>query len=150
MKGKDFLNQWNKEINDVKSILRYMHTYPSLLESIKMDDLLLPEELVQNQLSWMELVRNCSGMEKDFFKEHWVSIQRLQFQYFIDISDPNYPVLDFHFNSVEPYAYIRKNLFDSIGELMLLDEVSSDLDHFLSINRWELINSYIRNQITKQ
>lgn len=134
MKGNlesDYLNTWSKELYDVQSILRYLHTYPSILGSIKMDDLLYPKELVHNQLSWVELVQSYSGMEKDFFKEHWVSLKRSQYQFFIDISDPKYPVLDFHFNSIEPYAYIRKNLFDSTSEFLLKLEDDRMEDHIL-------------------
>ena len=54
-------------------------------------------------------------------KEHFVN--------FIDLSNPKYPLFDFHFNSIKPYKYKQENLFDSIGELMLSEDNEVNFEH---------------------
>jgi hypothetical protein len=134
------LKLWEKELLDVQSILRYIHTYPDLLRALEIESLLLPEEVLKSQMQWVELYNKYEGLEQKFFQPHWVPIQRDELHYFIDVSNPNYPLLDYHFNSVEPYAYTRKNLFDSINDLLLLESNDEGLLVLLNNHRNSLIN----------
>lgn len=135
-----FFKLWKNELLDVQFILRYIHTYPELLRELEIENLLLPEDILENQIQWVELYNKYEGLEQKFFQPHWVPIQRDEFHYFIDVSDPKYPILDYHFNSIEPYAYVRKNLFDSINDLLLLEFNDESLLVLLNNHRNSLIN----------
>lgn len=135
-----FFKVWEKQLNDVRAILKYLHTYPDLLKEIEAEDLILPEDLIQSQSDWIHLYNQYEGLEKEFFKIHWVPIQKGQYDYFIDISNPNYPLMGHHFNSCKPYKYVNKNLFDSINDLLLLDYKNVDLYMYVQMYGFELIN----------
>jgi len=135
----EFKTKWDKQLKDVSAILKYLHTYPDLLKEIKAEDLILPEVLIQSQIDWINLYNQYEGLEKEFFKTHWVPIQSGQYDYFIDMSDPNYPILNYYYKSTLPYKYTRKNLFDSINDLLLLDHENSNLIYHSWEHGFELI-----------
>ncbi len=138
-KKNDFFKIWEKQLKDVSLLLKYLHTYPIILEELRMDNLISPENLIQSQLDWINLYDKYAGLEKEFFKKHWVPIQIDQYDYFIDISDPNYPILNYYYKSNLPYKYTRKNLFDSINDLLLLDYENSNLIYHSWEHGFELI-----------
>ena len=124
-----FEKQWKKQLNDVSHILRYLNTYPGVIKHLEISQLIKPEELITNQIEWIKLCNSYTGMEKDFFQKYWVPIDKLDFTYFIDLYNPKYPLFDFHFSSIEPHEYMRENLFDSIGELMLSEDNEVNFEH---------------------
>jgi len=121
-----FFNEWEKQLKDVSFILDFLHTYPKVLNQLKFEDVISSSELFKSQNDWIRICSKYQGMEKEFFKPYWVPIRNSSFDYFIDLSDPKYPVFKFGFVFLEPYSYHRINLFDSIDELMLLGD--SDLN----------------------
>jgi len=138
-KKNDFFKIWEKQLNDVRLLLKYLHTYPIILEELRINNLISPESLIQSQLDWINLYDKYDGLEKEFFKKHWVPIQIDQYDYFIDMSDPNYPILNYYYKSTLPYKYTRKNLFDSINDLLLLDHENSNLIYHSWEHGFELI-----------
>tara|TARA_R110000737_G_scaffold336727_1_gene356403 strand:- start:14540 stop:14977 length:438 start_codon:yes stop_codon:yes gene_type:complete len=122
-----FKQKWASQLNDIKHVLRYLNTYPAILTEIDLTDLISPTELLLHQQNWLKLNDSYTGMEKEFFQPHWVPLNKTSYDLFIDISDSNYPIFDFHFNSIEPYTYMRTNLFDSINQLMLAEDKRTDL-----------------------
>ena len=98
----DFLKEWSQQFNKVKFILSYLHTYPVLLKKLKFDDLISPEELDEHQKDWVWLVSKYEGMEKDFFRPFWVPLGKHSLDYFIDLSDPEFPIFEIEYFFFEP------------------------------------------------
>ena len=84
--------------------------------------MLTSDELLKSQIDWISTTSKYEGMEKDFFRPFWVTIQRSSLSYFIDLSNPNYPIFKSSFIFSEPYSYDKMNLFDSINDLLLLGD----------------------------
>lgn len=122
-----FEKKWFSQLNDLKHILQYLNTYPTALSEVELSDIILPWEILENQNSWLDLCRAYSGLEKEFFQPHWIPLNKTTFELFIDISDPSYPIFGFHFCCLEPYKYIKSNLFNSINDLMLAEDEAIDL-----------------------
>lgn len=141
IESNEFIMQWDRQLKDVQAILKYLNTYPDLLQKINAENLILPENLIQSQVDWINLYEKYEGLEKEFFKPFWVPIQIDQYDYFIDISDPNYPIFNYYYKSSLPHKYTRKNLFDSINELLLLDYENVDLYMYLQMYGFAMIGS---------
>ena len=117
---KNFLAQWKPQFEKVSYILQYLHTYPNVLSDLRIEDLITPDELYRQQEDWIWLCSKFTGVEQEFFKPYWIPIQGNQYDYFIDISDDNFPVIEGFFDSIhEPYHWEKKILFKSIIKFML-------------------------------
>lgn len=84
---KTFIDEYNKQLEDVQYILQYLKTYPTILSDLRIEDIIEPDNLYQQQEDWIRLNFKFKGIEKEFFKPYWLPIQRVKFDYFIDISD---------------------------------------------------------------
>jgi hypothetical protein len=123
-----FFMEWEKQLKAVSFILDYLHTYPNVLNQLKLEEVLTSNELFNSQKDWIRICSKYEGMEKEFFKPYWVPIQKSSFDYFIDLSDPNYPIFEISFTFFEPYSYQRMNLFNSISELMFLGDLDLNIE----------------------
>ena len=120
--------QWENQLNDMSHILNHLNTYPELLKSIGVKQLITSDRLIQNQLDWFQVTKKYYGMEKSFFKSHWVSLDLFNYEFFIDMSDPKYPVFNFTFIFSEPYEYVKLICFESINDLLLAVDNKTDTD----------------------
>lgn len=127
----NFLKEWEIQFKQVASILQYLHTYPTALAELKIEDLITPDELYKQQEDWIWLCSKYEGEEKEFFKPYWIPIQRCEYGYFIDISDKNFPVIEAFFDYFdEPYHWEKKVLFKSVNSLMLAEDNKIDLEEY--------------------
>lgn len=128
---KAFIDEYKKQLEDVQYILQYLKTYPTIFSDLKIGDIIEPDSLYQQFEDWIRLNSKFEGIEKEFFKPYWLPIQRVGFDYFIDISDSNYPIIEAFFNYFEePYYWEKKILFHSINNLMLADDNNLDLKQY--------------------
>ncbi|NDW11141.1 hypothetical protein D0T56_15960 [Dysgonomonas sp. 520] len=126
-----FIRQWKPQLEQISFILQYLHTYPKALSDLKIKDLITPQELYKQQEEWIWLYSKYKGMEKDFFRPYWIPIQRNGYDYFIDMSDSNFPIIEAFFEYFdEPYHWEKKILFESITTLMLSDEDKINLKQY--------------------
>ncbi len=139
---KVFIDQYKKQLEDVQYILQYLKTYPTILSDLRIEDIIEPDNLYQQQEDWIRLNSKFKGIEKEFFKTYWLPIQRVGLDYFIDISDNNYPIIEAFFNYFEEsYYWEKKILFYSINELMLADDNKLDLKQYKSNT---IVNKYYK------
>ena len=128
---KYFFEQWKPQLERVSCILQYLHTNPEVLSDLKIEDLITPDDLHKQQEDWVWLCSKFDGMEKEFFKPYWIPIQKSEYDYFIDMSDEKFPIIEAFFDYFdEPYHWEKKILFRSIGKLMLAAEHDIDLKQY--------------------
>lgn len=125
-----FTREWEKPYRDVKNILRYLNTCPTLLAKLKIDNLNTPEALDAHHKDWLWLLSQYGGMEKEFFKPWWILVSKTSLDLFIDLSDPCYPLFESEYIFVEPYHYFRNFYFPNIRDLLSINEVSFDFESF--------------------
>lgn len=118
---------FHSELKQISFILEYLHTYPQMLKKLDFEDLITSDELLNHQSSWMHLYAQFEGMEKEFFKPFWMPLKRSQFDLFLDMSNKDYSVFEVNFISAEPYQYVKHIMFDSIMELMQLEDFKIDI-----------------------
>ena len=123
-----FIEKWEKQLNDASFILNILNTYPHVLKKLNFEDVLNSNEIVNSQKDWVRICSKYKDLEKEFFKPHWVPIQKSSLDYFIDLSDTNYPIFKICFVFFEPYSYKRINLFDSIDELLILADTDIHIE----------------------
>jgi len=100
----NFIKEKEFKLKQISYILYYLHTYPEVLSVLDIEDLITCEELYKQQDSWLKLYSKYAGVEQEFFKPYWLPIQRIGFDYFIDMSNNNYPIIEAFFNYLdEPY-----------------------------------------------
>ena len=123
-----FIEKWEKQLNDASFILNILNTYPHVLKKLNFEDVLNSNEIVDSQKDWVRICSKYKDLEKEFFKPYWVPIQKSSLDYFIDLSDTNYPIFKISFVFFEPYSYKRINLFDSINELLILADTDIHIE----------------------
>ena len=123
-----FIEKWEKQLNDASFILNILNTYPNVLKKLNFEDVLNSNEIVDSQKDWVRICSKYKDLEKEFFKPYWVPIQKSSLDYFIDLSDTNYPIFKISFVFFEPYSYKRINLFDSINELLILADTDIHIE----------------------
>lgn len=123
---------FEKELKDCQAILRYLATYPEVLKEMKIINLLQPENVRQQYITWKQLVHQYHGLEKEFFKEHWFPIEADNFQFFIDLSDSKYPIIETIYIKGEGDSeeYISSTLFDSVSELFLIADYHDEFSEY--------------------
>lgn len=122
-----------KKLKDCQAILSYLSTYPEVLKEMGINELLNPEKLHQQYLDWKKLVPKFEGLEKDLYKDYWLPIESDNFQFFIDLSSPDYPIVEtIYLNGGDenPEEYISSNLFLSASEFFLLIEDPAELSNY--------------------
>lgn len=123
-----FLKYWGSQFQQVKFILQYLHTYPKILLKLRMEDLITPNDLFNHQEEWIDLHSMLTGEEQDFLKPYWIPVQKMSYNYFIDLSDSNYPIIEAFFDYFdEPYHWEKKVFIQSITNLMLAEDNKTDM-----------------------
>lgn len=141
---KSFIDEYKKQLEDVQYILQYLKTYPNILSDLRIEDIIEPDNLYQQFEDWIRLNSKFKGIEKEFFKPYWLPIQRIGFDYFIDMSDSNYPIIEAIFNYFdEPYHWEKKILFYSVTDLMLSDDNNINLKQYRIDNIMDKYNEYL-------
>ena len=139
-----FFAQWQPQLEKVSYIFQYLHTYPDVLSELKIEDLITPDELNKQQEEWIWLCSKFTGMEKEFFQPYWIPIQKSGYDYFIDISDDKFPVIEAFFDSIrKPYHWEKKFLFKSIDKLMLAEDNNIDLEKY---RVYKLVEKYFSHK----
>ena len=122
---ENFIKKWEQQLKQISFIFQYLHTYPNVLLELRIEDLISPKELDKQYKEWLWLYSKYDGAEKEFFKPYWIPIQRVGFDYFIDMSDNNYPIIEAFFDYFEePYHWEKKILFYSITEPVIFASAS--------------------------
>jgi len=118
---KEFFEQWEKQLEQVKYILQYLNTYPDMLNDANIK-LISPTDLFFHQSEWVRLCSKFEGLEKEFFKPYWVSIDST-YDFFIDMSDRRFPVFEAFYDCIDkPYHWEKKLLCRNISDLMLVED----------------------------
>ena len=127
---------FQRELKDCQAILQYLSTYPDVLYEMEINQLLKPEEVHQQFRNWKQLVSQYEGLEKDFYKDYWLPIQFDDYQFFIDLSDPKYPIIETIYIMGEKNSeeYISSNLFESTVQFLLLLESPNQLSNYFEMH----------------
>ena len=141
----NFLKEWGEKFKKISCMLQYLHTFQSrALSDLKIEDLITPTELYRHQSDWLWLYSKIQGKEKEFFKPYWIPIQRSVYEYFIDISDDRFPIIDTYFDYIdESYQWKKIVFFNSITDLMLIDRIEVDLKQYKWNKTLEKYDKYI-------
>ncbi len=123
-----FLEKWGNQLKDASFILDIMNSYPPVLSKLQFEDVLTSNEIINSQKDWVRICSKYKDLEKEFFKPYWVPIQKSSLDYFIDLSDKNYPLFKISFIFFEPYSYQRINLFNSINDLLTLGDSDVNIE----------------------
>lgn len=152
---KDFDADWIERFADVEQILKYLRTYPELAKVFKGDEFVKPDDLLKYQEAWMSLCSKYTGMEKDFFKPHWVPFVSGSYDFFFDLSDKDLPVFESSFYFLEPNQYLIFLLFEKATNLMKAADNGFNKAEFFAL-RLKRINEQSelimkqREQLTKR
>ncbi len=145
-----FLNSWGKQFEDIKNILTYLYTYPDLLSNIDLQNLHDSESINTEQEDWVRISSKFDHtLEKEFFKPYWVPIVRDSLDYFIDLSDENYPIFETHYIFFEPYNWHKQFIIEDIRSLLLASDANIDLHEIIEHNegrRWEQVHHFFEQR----
>ena len=84
----------HNELKDCQFILQYLSSYPDVLYEMEINQLLKSEKVHDQYNDWKKIVSQYEGLEKEFYKDHWLPIESDNYQFFIDLSDPKYPIIE--------------------------------------------------------
>ncbi len=143
----NFLDKWSDRYSKIFPIIRYISSYPELKEKLNRLEPLDVEKINDYQLEWISLIAQFDNpIDTSFFKEHWVPIQKNQYDYFIDLSSDSFSLFEVHYYAHVPYRWYKVNIFEDITQLMQnMDDPQFDLDdHFEQIENemWDQYDTF--------
>lgn len=122
----EFIITWKDELDQLGQLLDQLTQYQEILNEIDLTDILKSEELITYQKNWIQLQSKYKGVEKDFFKPYWVPIQSSIHNYFIDISNPEFPIISSVYIFSKVNKYIGFYVYKSVKELIKQCELNYD------------------------
>ena len=125
-----FFSDWEEQLFSLANRLQELQPYREHIDKLDIGNLLTPNDLFANQKEWVWLVSKYTGIEASFFKPYWAPLQSDKLGPFVDLSNPNFPIVDAEFFQLEPYRWDTIQLFSGISELLNACENSIDTDHF--------------------
>jgi len=139
---ENFIQQWDKQFNDLKNILNYIDSYENqglcLHPKLKFAN---PNNLNQIQDEWLWLLGKLEhDTEKAYFKSYWIPVTSENYDFFIDISQPNFPLFEVHYNCIH-YNWFKTYFTRDISELLMAIPLSDeDAEKFRENRMNELTN----------
>lgn len=143
---EDFLKNWEPQLKQVFFILHYLHSYPDVLERLKILDLIQPEKLIMCQSDWIRLCEAFKGTPEEYYQPYWVPVND-GFDYFIDLSDENLGLFEVFFDYIdeEDMHYRKIEVFKSISEIMTAEDYNTNLESIRINKIWDKYGRYLSN-----
>lgn len=150
MEWVQFKNEWGMRYQNAKHILFYLNSYPGLFDTVQIQGIHNPNNIDKTQKEWLWLCSKFDNpIEKDFFKPYWIPLEVNSFDYFMDISDVQYPIFRIHYFFYEPYKWYKGFIIKDIKELLLAPDTNIDLRGIRDANerqRWEEVEKYFQER----
>lgn len=114
-KKETFFVDWQARLETVSLVLKHFQKHRGILSDLKIERLILPENLYEVQKEWVELYSSYTNQEMIFFKAHWVPIDSDGLNYFIDMAEDGFPLICAQLDQREdPHLYKKINLFKTM------------------------------------
>jgi hypothetical protein len=112
-----FYEEWEEQFEKAKIHLDTINNYPKSLHQIIRIEFLKSEDLEETYKSWLKLRSELTN-EKDiqFFKPYWMPLCVNDFDTFIDLSSPEFPIINCKY-LVNLFWY-KINITEKIHELL--------------------------------
>lgn len=116
----EFRNKWGEELLDkVFGAVNILASYPEISRNLENITKFEKEEFYSNQLEWVSLVAQFDHpMDKDFFKDHWLTIQKDSYDFFIDISSESLRLFELDFFSDQPESWYCIPVCDDLNDFL--------------------------------
>ena len=145
-----FNQEWGIHYQNAKHILAYMNSYPKVLSTLRMKEIHNSDNLDDAQIEWIWLCSKFDNiLEIDFFKPYWIPLEANSYEYFMDISDENYPIFDINYFFYEPYRWYKKFVSEDIRDILLSPDTGLDLKKILDKNdkvRWIQVGEFFKER----
>lgn len=146
----NFKQEWGIHYQNAKYILAYMNSYPKVLSTLRIKEIQNPDTLDDAQIEWIWLCSKFDNiLEIDFFKPYWIPLEVNSYEYFMDLSDQNYPVFDINYFFYEPYRWYKKFISTDIKEILLSPDTGLDLRKTVDKNdkiRWNQVGEFFKER----
>ncbi len=148
---ESFLSSWGSVFRKIPSILNLLSSYPELCSKINFLKPLNLDHLHEIQFEWISLISRFENpIERRFFKEYHVPVEKDSYDFFIDMSSKSLPVFRIDYFAFEPQHWYKTIVFSNINELIKsMDNDSFDLNTHFKIfwlkNR-ELVNKKVEQR----
>ena len=147
MQETNFFVKWNPELEKLKSLLDLIHEDKPLLESLELSDLITSNDLEYTHKEFLSLYSKYTGLEKDFFQNHWISLRRDNLGTYVDISDELFPIFCQGSLIDEPYNYFKIEYFKSMYNLPKLRSLNVDIDELNEKIKKRMLDEMIKKAI---
>jgi len=118
-----FMADWGDPFRKVHAGLNLISDFsPDQLGKYHPGKALSIEERMARQAEWMRYLSGTEGKERLFYQPWWVPVQEEMFEWYIDISNPDFPVFAPYFCEAEPMQWFRNPISQSLSSLILLFE----------------------------
>ncbi|MDA3818079.1 MAG: hypothetical protein PF486_11930 [Prolixibacteraceae bacterium] len=120
----EFMDEWGEQFSKVQPIINYLSSYPIMIEKTRLMGTFVEEGLEEHQLEWISLIAQLyHPLDRNFFKPYWVPIFKDRYDFFIDISNPGYPIFEQCYFWLKPYDYYKAFISFEIDKVLAcLDE----------------------------
>jgi len=92
---------------------------------------ILLEQRIARQERWINHIAGLEELDQNFFMPYWVPIQENMCEWYIDLSDPAFPVFSAYFFEEEPYGWYKNIISNSLADLILSIENGADFESLI-------------------
>lgn len=128
-----FLRDYKSALAELIPTLSYLSGFDKTEELFDTPIISNEEEFITSQSDWLLLLPRLSDFREFlFFKPWWVPIGLKEYGYYVDLSQPNFQVIDASFWSSQPYYWYKTVMFEEITDLISLIKSEEDIQNFLN------------------
>jgi hypothetical protein len=125
---KDFMTKWSSQFVNATHILSYLQFCPDHLEAMRIKKLHTIDTIGAAQQEWIRFVSNLKDpIDTKFFKTYWLPLDQEDYEYFIDLSTPNYTIFNITYFFIEPFCWFKIVLSEKIEDFLLI-ETKEEMD----------------------
>ena len=118
---ESFLIEWGRQFSDAKQILTYLNSYTKYLKPLRIKQPNTAINIENTQKEWLWLLSKLEHPDDiNFFEPFWVMIEGSEYDTFMDLSDPKYPIFQGkYYNFIKP-SWCKLVLFPDVSEFLLM------------------------------
>jgi hypothetical protein len=133
---KQFLDTWYEPFQIVHQGINLISgCTEEQLQSLHPGKVLTFDERVDLQKYWLRIRSQLRVEDQAFFQPHWVPVQADLCQWFIDLSDPKFPVFTGQFIELQPQNWYQNMIHESLSKLILDLEGGKSFDDLHEFKR---------------
>ncbi|MCU4177302.1 hypothetical protein [Carboxylicivirga sp. N1Y90] len=118
---------WGEKYEEFKGVLAYLDTSPEILFTSGIISHVTCESIDKILSEWFSLLEHLNRpVDKQFFQSCWVPVETDSYDFFVDLSDADFPIFEVHYNFTGNGSWLKDIYASNIKDLYKCDQTRLD------------------------